>query len=66
MAKEDFFSRKLKDLDVFKRLPKELSKGSLFGVLCKLQLFQLASNSPDQMFENFTSENTLFPGQLST
>ena len=35
MVKEDFFSRKLKDLDVFKRLPKELSKGSLFGVLSK-------------------------------
>lgn len=35
MANEDFFSRKLKDLDVFKRLPKEVSKGSLFGVLRK-------------------------------
>jgi len=30
---ESFFAKKLKDIDAFKRLPKEVTKGSLIGVL---------------------------------
>lgn len=35
MPRDSFFSRKLKDLDTFKRIPKEVTKGSLLGVLCR-------------------------------
>jgi hypothetical protein len=43
MERQSVFQKRLKDLDLFKRLPKNLSKGSLLGVVMTIACFAIVT-----------------------